>query len=120
MSARDDNAKTEKAMRGRAAERGKHSAEAGKHECCGAPQDGGHLGTCDNSVMRGGGTIQVPPDKDKLARWQGDGLVLLARLQESYGELWLFIDVERGPRRDRTNFVGRLIREAVEHLEAMP
>ncbi len=97
MTVRADNAKTQEAMRRRAAERAKY------------PPD----------------SIVLPPDKDPLARWRGDHAALLARLQESYGELWLAAEV-RGLETVMTmpvlsyQFIGQLIRAIREHMEEMP
>ena len=70
---------------------------------------------------RSGRPVRVPPDKDKLARWQGDHAGMLARLQKVYGELWLCLDMDEpkvaAPLRPT---VGALIREAVEHFGDMP
>ena len=91
MSIREQNIRTEKAMRDRTAER------------------------------RSGRPVRVPPDKDKLARWQGDHAALLARLQETYSELWLQrdLDQKKGEGR-RHRMVGQLIGEAVKHFGRMP
>ena len=69
--------------------------------------------------------IVLPADQDKLARWQGDHAALLARLQESYGDFRLLLDlagvrVGTDSRRTLRTLVGELIREAVEHMEKMP
>ena len=57
----------------------------------------------------------------ELAQWLGTGQALLARLQETYGELWLCLDMDEpkvaAPLRP---IVGALIRETVEHFERMP
>ena len=65
--------------------------------------------------------IVLPADKNKLARWHGDHAALLARLQETYSELWLLRDIgqKKGEGR-RHRMVGQLIREAVEHFGKMP
>ena len=58
----------------------------------------------------------------ELAQWLGTGQALLARLQESYGELRLLQDVagsQVGSDGLRQS-VGALIREAVEHFGEMP
>ena len=113
--------KTEEAMRDKAAtKRNERRTKAGQHLCCGAPLGVHHLRSCVIQVTLDT-SVQVPPDKDKLARWQGDHAGLLARLQEMYGELWLQrdLDQKRGEGR-RHRMVGRLIGEVVEHLEVMP
>ncbi len=86
MTAKTDNAKTEEAMRGRAAER----------------------------------AIKVPPDKDPLARWQGDQAALLARAQDVQADVRLLTDLGR-PKlaRQSMELLGQLIREAVEHMEEL-
>ena len=57
----------------------------------------------------------------ELARWLGTGQALLARLQETYSELWLLrdLDQKKGEGR-RHRMVAQLIGEAVEHFKRMP
>ena len=75
---------------------------------------------------RSGRPVRLPPDKDKLARWQGDHAALLARLQESYEELRQVgevISLEGEPvtvSPENYSFIGELISEAVEHFGRMP
>ncbi|KKM95364.1 hypothetical protein LCGC14_1188880 [marine sediment metagenome] len=64
--------------------------------------------------------VQVPPDKDKLARWLGDGQALLARLQESFGELFLLQDVTQLSALGLHRSVAELIRVAREHFQELP
>ena len=54
----------------------------------------------------------------ELAQWLGTGQALLARLQETYGAMWLLEDVGASGKMARD--VGVLIREAVEHFGRMP
>ena len=113
--------KTEKAMRDKVATiRNERRIKAGQHLCCGAPLGVHHLRSCVFQVTLDT-SVQVPPDKDKLARWQGDHAALLARLQETYSELWLQrdLDQKKGEGR-RHRLVGRLISAAVEHFGRMP
>ena len=59
----------------------------------------------------------------ELAQWLGTGQALLARLQEIHAALWLITDVGVADEKEltrRRNFVGQLIREAVEHFRRMP
>ena len=59
----------------------------------------------------------------ELAQWLGTGQALLARLQESFGNLSLLNELgegTHGQRHKRSRMVGQLIREAVEHFGRMP
>lgn len=86
MTAKTENAKTQDAMRRRAAERG----------------------------------ISVPLDREPLARWHGDGMALLARLQENCRDLWLMQDVTELPALELHSSVAKLIRAVRDHFEEMP
>ena len=68
--------------------------------------------------------VRLPPDKDKLARWQGDHAALLASLQETFGKLWeandaLGVGPKVLPAEDFLQ-VHKLISATVEHLEELP
>ena len=60
------------------------------------------------------------PDKDKLARWLGDGQALLARLQESFADLFLLQDVTQPSALGLSRSVAELIRVAREHFQELP
>ena len=65
--------------------------------------------------------IQVPPDQDKLARWNGDHAALLARAQDMQADIRLLTDLGRPHLARRSmELLGSLIREAVEHMEELP
>ena len=68
--------------------------------------------------------VRFPPDREPLLRWQGDGLALLTRLQELFGELWMANDaLGVGPKTlPAEDFlrVAKLIGGTVEHFRRMP
>ena len=73
---------------------------------------------------RSGRPVRLPPDKDKLARWQGDHAALLTRLQEKFGKLWeandaLGVGPKVLPAEDFLQ-VHKVISATVEHFGRKP
>ena len=69
-------------------------------------------------------TKTVAEEALELAQWLGTGQALLARLEESFGNLWLIKDALRREDDTESNIehyeVGKIIRAAVEHFGRMP
>ena len=126
MTAKADNARTQDAMRRKAEERGKEPVcvcgqARNQHQM--APPYACWDPGCPCGEYRAAerrGKVRVPPDRDKLARWLGDGQALLARLQESFADLFLLQDVTQPSALGLSRSVAELIRVAREHFQELP